>query len=459
MSLLKRARARVTEQRSEWGSSAIPGPGSVFAMAGSGYVGSSDSAMRHAAVYACVRLIADTISTFPVDAYQGESPAQLSESKKLTKPPILVKPSDYLSGVQWVHQVMMSLLLQGNAYGLISSSDRLGYPTQIDLIDPQWVSVSKSNGDDTTPTGRRIPSGRKIFKVKGATLTSNEVWHCPGPMMPGDLAGLSPVKYAARVIGMGIEAEQFSLDFYRNGTHPTSVVETDQAITKEDADLIKQRIADATAGRGTPVLGLGAKLRPWQVTPQDAALLESQQYNTLAVCRLFGVPPEMIGAAMSGTSVTYANREQRAQDFLTYAINPWLARLEDAFSGLFPRTTFVKFDTKSLLKSDLKTRYEAWKIGIDGGWLEEAEARAFEDLPPLPDSEDTSQESRDVFEAVQKIYLGVVNKVLTADEARTLLNRVGADLTVPGPDELTAKPDPMFPPDAPAGAPDQGPME
>lgn len=412
MSFLRRASRRDTEQRAEWGSSAIPGPLSAFAPTGDGYYGmSSESAMRHAAVYACVRLIADTVSTFPVDAYTGEGPSQLSESEKVTpKPGILVKPSDYLSGVQWVHQVMMSLLLQGNAYGLISATDRLGYPIQIDLIDPQAVTVRKSDGDDTTPSGRRIPAGTKVFKVKGATLTSQDVWHCPGPMMPGELSGLSPVKYAARVIGMGVEAEGFALDFYRNGIHPTAVVESDQPIPQDDAILIKQRIKQAVAGRDTPVLGAGAKLKPWQVTPQDAALLESQQYNAVNVCHVFGVPPEMIGAAMSGTSVTYANREQRAQDYLTYAINPWLVRLEDSFTALFPRTTFVKFDTKNLLKSDLKTRFEAWKIGVDGGFLLPDEAREYEDLPELPHVE------------------------LAPD----------------------ASPDVVNPPDAPAGAPDQG---
>ena len=102
------------------------------------------------------------------------------------------------------------------------------------------------------------------------------------------------------------------------------------------------------------------------------------------VCAIYGVPPEKIGVSMGdGGSVTYANREQRAMDFLNNTINPWLVRLEDSFTALFPRTTFVKFDTKNLLKSDLTSRYNAWKTGIDAKFLLPEEARQFEGMPEV----------------------------------------------------------------------------
>jgi HK97 family phage portal protein len=372
----------------------IPTNGQTATIAGGGYSVSSDQAMRHAAVYACVRIIADIIGTFPVDAYIGDPGINLGVADKVEpKPPILVKPSDYLSGVQWVHQVMMALLLQGNAYGLITNTDRLGYPTQIDLVDPQQVNVRKSDGGDVnTATGAKIRSGVKVFKIHGKTLTSSEMWHCPGPMMPGDLAGLSPVKYASRVIGMGVEAERFGLDFFQNGIHPTAAATTDQPVTEDQANAIRLRIKRATESRETPVLGAGVKLTPWNVTPEDSMLIEVQRYNQVMICQIFGVAPEMIGAAARGATITYANREQRAMDFLNNAINPWLVRLEDSFTALFPRTTFVKFDTKNLLKSDLLARYQAWQIGIDAGFLVAPEVRNFEGLPEMPETESGTED-------------------------------------------------------------------
>lgn len=382
MALFKRS-----EKRSAFApQDAIPSNGQASVWSGNGYGVSSDQAMRHAAVYACTRIIADAVASFPVDAYVGDVGMHLGQATRMVpKPVILSRPSDYLSGVQWLHQVMMSLLLQGNAYGLVSNMDRLGYPTQIDIVDPQKVTCRKSDGHDrNTITGETIPSGVKVFKIGTSTLTSREMWHCPGPMMPGELAGLSPVKYASRLIGVGVEAENFGLDFFRNGIHPTAVASTDQPVTEDQAKIIKARLRQATANRDIPVLGAGLTLAPWMVTPQDSMLLEVQRFNEVMVCQVFGVPSEMISASSRGSTITYANREQRALDFLNNTINPWLTRLEDSFSLLFPRTTFVKFDTKALLKSDLQTRYQAWQTGLGAGFLSADEVRQFEDLPPLP---------------------------------------------------------------------------
>ncbi len=354
---------------------------------------SSDQAMRHWAVYSCTRIIADAVSSFPADAYVGDIGMHLGAAERVTpKPSLLSKPSAYLTYVQWVHQVMMAILLQGNAYGLISDMDRLGYPTQIELIDPQQVQVSRSDGSAVnSATGRRIPAGVKTFKIRDKLLTPDEVWHCPGAMMPGELAGLSPVKYAARTIGLGVESEAFGLDFFRNGIHPTAVASTDQPINEDQANTIKSRIKQATANRDIPVLGAGLTLSPWSVTPEDSQLLEVQRLNAVMVAQIFGVPSEMIGASTRGSTITYANREERAQDFLNNTINPWLTRLEDSFSQLFPRTTFVKFDTKSLLKSDLKTRFEAWQIGITSGFMTTDEAREFEDWPEMPEQDEAPE--------------------------------------------------------------------
>ncbi len=372
----------------------IPTNGQAGIINGSGgYPMSSDQAMRHWAVYSCTRIIADAVSSFPADAYIGDIGMHLGSATRVTpKPTLLTKPSAYLTYVQWSHQVMMAILLQGNAYGLIADVDRLGYPTQIDLIDPQHVTVRTSDGTAVNSvTGRRIPDGTKTFKIRDKTLTSSEVWHCPGPMMPGELAGLSPVKYAARTIGLGVESEAFGLDFFRNGIHPTAVASSDQPISEEQATIIKSRIKNAAASRDVPVLGAGLKLAPWSVTPEDSDLLEVQRLNAVMVAQIFGVPSEMIGASTRGSTITYANREERAQDFLNNTINPWLTRLEDSFTQLFPRTTFVKFDTKSLLKSDLKTRFESWQIGITAGFMTTDEAREFEDWPEMPEQDDAPE--------------------------------------------------------------------
>jgi HK97 family phage portal protein len=330
----------------------------------------TESAMRHYTVFACVRIISDVISALPIDVFTGDAPLDPVPSK-------IQSPSVYASRLNWVWQVMASLLLKGNAYGMISGVDRLGYPTSVDIIAPDNVRIQKNKN-----------TGMKEFMIGQQTLTTDQVWHLPGPQLPGELEGLSPIKYAARTINVGLEAEQFGYDWFRNGIHPTATLESDQLINSDQARDIKKRVKDGQAARDMVVLGAGLHLNKWQIGVDESQFLETLRHNAIEVAQIFGVPPEMLGAANRGANITYANREQRAQDFLNTAINPWLARLEDSLSAWFPRGTYVRFNTKELLRSDLLTRYQAHQIAIRNNFELPSEARAVEDMPPLPGIDD-----------------------------------------------------------------------
>jgi phage portal protein BeeE len=105
------------------------------------------------------------------------------------------------------------------------------------------------------------------------------------------------------------------------------------------------------------------------------------------VARYFGVQPELIGGE-SGGSLTYANVEQRALDFLQFGLAPWLVRMETAISGLLSSTTTVKFNAGALVRTDLLTRYQAHESAIRAGWKLRSEVRELEDLPPAAGIDD-----------------------------------------------------------------------
>lgn len=334
-------------------------------------------AMRHWAVWACARVVADAVSTLPVDLLSGTGSAAVPVEPL---PTILQRPSAHLDRVDWLSQVMVALLTTGNAYGIIASRDRLEYPTQINLVAPGTITAQID--PDT---------GRKVYRgVNGKTLPEEMVWHRTGLMWPGDVVGLDPVTYFIRTITLGLEAERYGADYYQHGAHPTAVATTDQEVNQVQAEEIKGRIKRAIAGRDLAVLGAGMSLDPWQGSPNDAQLGETIRMNAAMVCAIYGVPPEKIGVSMGdGGSVTYANREQRAQDFLNDAVNPWLTRMERSMSDWFPRGKFVKFNTGGFLKSDLKTRFEAYNIATGGAaWMKPSEARAFENWAPAPGIDD-----------------------------------------------------------------------
>jgi HK97 family phage portal protein len=210
------------------------------------------------------------------------------------------------------------------------------------------------------------------------------VWHVKAFTSPGQVLGLSPIQHARQAIGLGIAAERYAAKFFGESAIPSGVLTSDQDIKQERAEQLKERWRQSHAGnRDIAVLGSGARFQAVTIPPEEAQFLETTQANTRTIARYFGVQPELIGAD-SGNSLTYANVEQRALDFLPFGLRPWLVRLETALSALLSSTTTVKFNAAALVRTDLLTRYQAHESAIRAGWKLRSEVRELEDLPPIP---------------------------------------------------------------------------
>ena len=170
---------------------------------------------------------------------------------------------------------------------------------------------------------------------------------------------------------------------------PAGVLTSDQDIKQERADQLKARWQERyrEGGREIAVLGNGARFQAVSIPPEEAQFLETTRANVATIARYFEVQPELIGGE-SGGSLTYANVEQRALDFLTFGLRPWLVRLEVALSALLSSTTTVKFNAAALVRTDLLTRYQAHESAIRAGWKLWSEVRELEDLPPIAGIDD-----------------------------------------------------------------------
>jgi HK97 family phage portal protein len=328
------------------------------------------TAMQHSAVWACVNLIAGSISTLPLYAYRRGEREPLPDL-----PPILRAPSAGTNLPDFLYATLQSLLVRGNAYGLIV--DRAGaglLPAQVELLDPNRVGVQVD--------------GRVIWRVDGQEVDPASIWHVKAFTTAGNVVGLSPIGHACQAVGLGIAAERYAAKFFGESAIPSGVLTSDQDIKQERADQLKARWRERHAGnRDIAVLGNGAKFQAITIAPEEAQFLETTQANVRTIARYFGVQPELIGAD-SGNSLTYANVEQRALDFLTFGLRPWLVRLETALSGLLSSTTTVKFNAAALVRTDLLTRYQAHESAIRAGWKLRSEVRELEDLPPIADIDD-----------------------------------------------------------------------
>jgi HK97 family phage portal protein len=334
-----------------------------------GIVVNTDNALRLSAVWGCVRLLADCVSTLPLHAFRDGSREPLDPP-----PTLLARPSADLEEMpEWLWAGLASALLRGNAFGLIvaraGASQR---PTQVELLHPDRVSVAT------------MPDRSTQWRLDGRRIDKTDLWHLRGYPFPGNPLGLSPIGYAAQSIGLGLAAEQFGAEFFGDNATPSGVLTSDQRLTRELAAEASETWHIAHKGkRKTAVMGSGVKWQAVSVAPEESQFLESQKFTVAQICRVFGVPPEMV-ASEAGGSLTYANVEQRDLSLLKYAVAPWLTRFERKLTRAMPRGTFVKFNAAALLRTDLKSRYESYAIGLEQGFLTLAEVRELEDREPLP---------------------------------------------------------------------------
>ena len=332
-----------------------------------------DTALRLSSVWACVRLLADTVSTLPIDAFRND--------EEISTPPLLTSPAAGWSLTEWLYATMVSLLLRGNAYGLITarSGPRLT-PAQVELLNPDLVTVNvEANGSVT-------------YRYKGRVIDPGDLWHVRAFVFPGSTVGLSPVSYAIETIGLSLAVQRFGREFFKSGASPSWILSVNAPLSNERIEEVKWRIFNATHGKREPLVvgSSGATGEPvtWtslSINPNESQFIESRRLGVAEIARTFGVPPEMVGGE-AGNSLTYATVEGRALDFVRYSLTPWIVRLEDAIGDLLPRGQTVKFNVNALLRGTTKERYDAHAVALASGFMTIDEVRALEDLEPMPAS-------------------------------------------------------------------------
>ena len=151
------------------------------------------------------------------------------------------------------------------------------------------------------------------------------------------------------------------------------------------------------------VLGKGLHYDPVLISPKDALWIEAQQFDTLEIARIFGVPSSLMMTAIDGNSMTYSNVEQEWLGFVRFGLMAYLRKIEDALTALTPRGQRVRFNLDALLRSDTTTRYAAHRTALEAGFLTRDEVRAIENLPALTDAQRVEVEQQAPAPAPQEI--------------------------------------------------------
>jgi HK97 family phage portal protein len=407
-------RAEVREQATTWGA----WPGEAVMVPGNVRV-DAESSMQLLTVYGCVRLITDSISTLPVDAYRrtGED-----AKEEIAKPLWLSQPTVDLDFTSWCTQVLTSLLLHGNAYIAVMRSE--GRIVELVPLDPTKVLVRRDRG-------------RKVYIIAGMPYTG-EILHLKGLMMPGSDVGLSPIEYARQSIGLGLASVKFGAQFFEGEGNMPGVIEmpgrAQPETMKAIADSWRRRRREG--GRGLPgVLQEGATWKPTGVTNEQAQFLATRQFTAAEIAgQMFMVDPTELGIGVQGQSLTYANLEQRNARFVRVTLLPWIVRLERALASLMMNDSYVKLNVDGLLRGDSLARAQSYELLAGIGVLTVDEIRDLEEKPPL------SAEDRKQSRAWQEVGLPalVSGGLMTTNEARLQLGLP----PIPGGDTVVVAPDP-----------------
>lgn len=336
----------------------------------------SDSAMRHSAVWGCRTLRAGLVSSTPLDVFRQAPDGRLLE---VPKPPVLRMPGGERVGLpQWLYASEMDLSGWGNAVGIITARDGNGLPAEIELQHESQVTILGK--------GARITG----FRISGKRYDPEEIWHEVGPVVSGIPIGLNPIAYAASSIGGYLSAQQFALDWFAGGAAPKGVLKNTEMdlISPAVAAEQKARFKEATAGGDIFVTGSIWEWTPATMTAAGAAFLDEMKFGAAEVCRFFGVPADMIDAGTSSSAITYSNITQRNLQFLILHMGPSFVRREWSFSQfLVAQPRVVKFNTDAILRMDPETRERLLIAQVAGRTRAPSEARALANLEPFTEDQ------------------------------------------------------------------------
>jgi len=346
---------------------------------------SQESSLRLSIVWRCIRLISESIAAMPTDIVRKRDEIR----EPVDRPPLwITTPNPESSWYEFHERVCESLLMDGNAFVLITARDFQGFPAELWALNPRNMQVR-----------RRENGGRIYFLWQGTTELSRY-----GPDNPlgdvlhirlataGGVRGLSPLEQARQAVGLGLVGEKFGARFFGRGQTMSGVIQLPAQgggarESKEHIDLMGETWESKHGGSDQShrpgILTGGATWQGITIPPEQAQFLETRKFQVEDIARFYGVPAHMVGLEEKNTSWG-TGIEQQAIGFVRFTLMPHIVRLESAFSSLLPRGQFVRLNQRGLLRADSKTEAEVMVKMVSNGLMNSNEERALLDLPPRP---------------------------------------------------------------------------
>ncbi len=342
---------------------------------------SEEGAMRLSAVYACVRVLAETVAALPLIVYERQERGKRRATETSLYTLLHDAPNPLMTAFEWRETLMGHLALWGNAYCEIEYSNG-GEILALWPLRPDLMEDIRRGSQGLTYV-YRLPDGKQQI------LPGERVFHVRG-LSPDGVRGYSPVAdFSRRLVGMGLAVEAYGSAFFGNGARPGGVLQHPGKLSDEAYDNLRSswgaRHEGVSNAHRVAILEEGMTFQAVGVPPEEAQFLESMKFNRTQIASIFRVPPHMIGDL---ERATFSNIEQQSIEFKTYTMEPWLVRWQQAINARLmseierPRY-FAEFLADALLRGDTVSRYQAHSIGRQNGWLSANDIREMENMNPV----------------------------------------------------------------------------
>ena len=362
----------------------------VFGRSASKQIVNEFSAMQTTAVYACVRILAESIAGLPLHVYEYKGKGK----ERVPQHPLYFllhdSPNPEMTSFIFRETAMIHLLLWGNSYSQIIR-DGMGRVVGLYPLLPNRMSVDRDEHGEIVYT--YTPMSDSNPKIKGGSqikLRRQDVLHIPGLGFDG-LVGYSPIAMARNAVGMTLACEEYGSSFFANGARPGGVLKH-PGVLKDPSKLREswQAVYGGTANTGkVVVLEEGVDYQQISIPPEEAQFLETRKFQIDEIARLYRVPPHMIGDLEKSS---FNNIEQQSLEYVKYTLNPWVVRWEQSlqkalFNPAEQKRYFIKFNVDGLMRGDYQSRMAGYAVGRQNGWLSANDIREMENMNPIPEEE------------------------------------------------------------------------
>ena len=357
--------------------------------AASGQIVTDQTAMRISAVYACVRVLAESIAALPLHLYRYTDGKKTKADDNPLYTLIHDEPNPEMTSFDFREVMMTHILLTGNAYAQKIYNGR-GELVALWPLNPNRMTVWRNASGQLRYTYTRDADEALADDGLVVTLTPEYIMHIPGLSFDG-IMGYSPIEVARNALGLSMAAEEYGSKFFANGASPSGILSHPSVI--KDSEKVRKSWQEAFGGSQNSgkvaVLEEGMTYTPISIPPDQAQFLETRKFQIDEIARIYRVPPHMIGDLEKSS---FSNIEQQSLEFVVHSLNPWVVRWEQILKkSLLTRNEkkeyFFGFNVDGLLRGDYESRMRGYATARQNGWMSANDIHRLENMDLIPAEE------------------------------------------------------------------------